>query len=110
MLTRDKNDNKYVYQKKTVIVEQNKKAEITIKMKDHIPGTDINFSSLSCFVSKVNPNGDDGSLRGQCKKNDMILSINGIDLSVKDENDVKGLVADKTKKREFVFLTPVKDN
>ena len=110
LLTRDKDGNQYMYKKKTVIVEQNKKAEIMIKMKDCIPGTDIHLSSLSCFVWKVNPNGDDGSLRGQCEKNDMILSINGIDLSVMNEIGVKGLVADQTKKREFVFLTPVKDN
>lgn len=109
----DTNNLTYVYEKVTQVVEEGKKAEIIIKMEDCIPRTNLQLSFGDeplncCFVRKVNEKGDAGSLNGRCKKNDIIYSINGDDVSGMEKEDILDkYVRDVEVRREFVFLTPV---
>ena len=97
----------YVYKKVTEVVEAGKKTGIAIKTKKRIPNTTLQLSLNCCFVSGVNENGDAYSLNRRCKKNDIIYSINGDDVSGMEKEDILDEYVRDEGRREFVFLTLV---
>ena len=100
--------NTYVYKEVTQFVEAGKKADITIKTKDEIPKTTLKLPLRCCFVNKINENGDKDSLNERCKRNDMIYSINGDDVSGMEKEDILERYVKDEGRRKFVFLTPEK--
>ena len=76
------------------------KAGITIKVIKCIPNVNIPLSNSKIFVRKVDRK---GSLGGVCKKNDMILSINGVDVSGMIQTDAEKLFTpDNVRKIEYM--------
>jgi len=108
LVVSDDSNNTYVYKKDTQVVEAGKKTGIAIKTKQRIPNTTLQLSLNCCFVSNVNEKGDTDSLNGRCKKNDIIYTINGDDVSGMEKEDILNEYIRDEGRREFVFLTPVK--